>query len=141
VLFAQSVLAADLAAGLSARLDAGLNWDLVDISADGGELVGKRPALADSVHVEVGWTSTPRLALFRSGTFDASATGGSAEVEQVSVAFEEFSTLAEAQLLTADYRDDYNQSHHHSALGMMSPSRFEGTNRPVNPELSEAVDR
>ena len=61
---------------------------------------------------------------------------------------EEFSTLAEAQLLTADYRDDYNQSHHHSALGMMSPSRFaaswqriEGTNRPVNPELSEAVDR
>ena len=94
VLFAQSVLAADLAAGLSARLDAGLNWDLVDISADGGELVGKRPALADSVHVEVGWTATPRLALFRSGTFDASATGGSAEVEQVSVAFEEFSILA-----------------------------------------------
>jgi len=34
VLFAQSVLAADIAAGLAARLDAGLNWDLVDLSAD-----------------------------------------------------------------------------------------------------------
>ena len=34
VLFAQSVLAADVAAGLAARLDAGLNWDLVDL--DGG---------------------------------------------------------------------------------------------------------
>ncbi len=36
---------------------------------------------------------------------------------------EEFSTLAEAQVLAADYRDDYNANHHHSALGMMSPKR------------------
>ena len=61
---------------------------------------------------------------------------------------EEFSTLAEAQVLAADYRDDYNANHHHSALGMMAPSRFaaswqriEGTNRTVNPELSQEVDR
>ena len=33
VLFAGSVLAADVAAGLAARLDAGLNWDLVDSRA------------------------------------------------------------------------------------------------------------
>jgi len=61
---------------------------------------------------------------------------------------EEFSTLAEAQVLAADYRDDYNSNHHHSALGMMSPSRFAaswqriaGTNRSVNPGLSQGVDR
>ena len=57
VLLANSVLAADVAAGLAARLDAGLNWDLVDITSD---LTGKRPALQDSVYVDVGWTSTPR---------------------------------------------------------------------------------
>ncbi len=33
-----------------------------------GALVGKRPALGDSVLVDVGWTSTPRLALVRSGS-------------------------------------------------------------------------
>ena len=33
VLFAASVLAADVAAGLAARLDAGLNWDLTDLVA------------------------------------------------------------------------------------------------------------
>ena len=71
VLFANSVLAADVAAGLAARLDAGLNWDLADIELQGGDLVGKRPALQDSVYVDVGWTSTPRLALFRAGSFDA----------------------------------------------------------------------
>jgi electron transfer flavoprotein alpha subunit len=92
VLFAQSVLAADVAAGLAARLDAGLNWDLVDLDAEG---VGTRPALADSVYVEVGWTAEPRLALFRSGTFDPNPTGGTAEVKDAAVELEDFSTLAE----------------------------------------------
>jgi putative transposase len=61
---------------------------------------------------------------------------------------EEFGSLAEAQLLAADYRDEYNERHPHSALGMMSPSRFAAswqrngsTNRTVNPELSQGVDR
>ena len=94
VLFANSVLAADVAAGLAARLDAGLNWDLVDLTEEGGKLVGKRPALQDSVYVDVGWTSEPRLALFRSGSFDPSATGGSAELEDLEVAIEDFSTAA-----------------------------------------------
>ena len=60
VLFANSVLAADVAAGLAARLDAGLNWDLVDLELRDGELVGKRPALQDSVYADVGWTGTTR---------------------------------------------------------------------------------
>jgi electron transfer flavoprotein alpha subunit len=91
VLFANSVLAADIAAGLAARLDAGLNWDLVDITAD---FVGKRPALQDSVLVDVGWKSTPRLALFRSGSFDPQESGGEAEVRDVAVELEDFSTQA-----------------------------------------------
>jgi electron transfer flavoprotein alpha subunit len=94
VLFAASVLAADVAAGLAARLDAGLNWDLVDVELRDGRLVGKRPALGDSVFVDVGWTDEPRLALFRSGTFDPSATGGTAEVEDVQVSVEDYSQLA-----------------------------------------------
>jgi electron transfer flavoprotein alpha subunit len=94
VLFAASVLASDVAAGLAARLDAGLNWDLVDIAKENGELVGKRPALEDSVYVDVGWTSEPRLALFRPGTFDAVETGGEAAVEELSPDFEVFSLRA-----------------------------------------------
>jgi len=92
VLFANSVLAADIAAGLAARLDAGLNWDLVDVESRDGALVGKRPALQDSVLVDVGWRSTPRIALFRAGSFDAAATaGGEPRVEAVTVELEEHS--------------------------------------------------
>jgi electron transfer flavoprotein alpha subunit len=94
VLFAQSVLAADVASGLAARLNAGLNWDLTDIAAENGRLVGKRPALADSVYADVGWRDTPRLAIFRTGTFEAAATGGRAEAEEIPVELQDFSQAA-----------------------------------------------
>jgi electron transfer flavoprotein alpha subunit len=94
VLFAGSVLAADVAAGLAARLDAGLNWDLTDIAQQDGRLVGKRPALEDSIHVDVGWRGEPRLALFRSGAFDPAETGGEAEVEEIEVGLDDFSQAA-----------------------------------------------
>jgi electron transfer flavoprotein alpha subunit len=96
VLFAASVLSADLAAGLAARLDAGLNWDLTDIVVEDGKLVGKRPALGDSVYVDVGWSSEPRLALIRSGTFEpeASADAGGAEVERFESRLRDFSLEA-----------------------------------------------
>ncbi|HEX7255647.1 MAG TPA: electron transfer flavoprotein subunit alpha/FixB family protein [Gaiellaceae bacterium] len=96
VLFAASVLSADVAAGLSARLQAGLNWDLTDLVLQDGELVGKRPALGDSVFVDVGWRSEPRLALIRAGTFDPDSETRSveAQVEEVDTQFEDFSTAA-----------------------------------------------
>jgi len=94
VLFPASVLAADVAAGLAARLEAGLNWDLTDFRLEGGELVGTRAALGDTVIVEVGWTSTPRLGLVRSGTFDPAPSGGTAELRDVPVTFQDFTTQA-----------------------------------------------
>jgi electron transfer flavoprotein alpha subunit len=94
VLFAASVLAADVAAGLAARLDAGLNWDLVDLEQRDGTLVGTRPALGDSVYAEVGWKSEPRLAIVRAGTFDPAESGGEPEVVSVGVELEDFSKRA-----------------------------------------------
>jgi electron transfer flavoprotein alpha subunit len=92
VLFAQSVLASDVAAGLAARLDAGLNWGLTDLTADGS---GTAPQLQDTVVVDVGWASDVKLALFRAGALDAVETGGTAEVKDAAVELEDFSTQAE----------------------------------------------
>ena len=94
VLFAATVLTADVAAGLAARLDAGLNWDLVDLELDGDRLVGKRPALGDAVIVDVGWKSTPRLALVRAGSLEPESRDGTAEVEDVRVELEDWSQRA-----------------------------------------------
>src|SRR5437868_9600210 len=75
VLFGQSVLAADVAAGLAARLEAGLNWGLVDF--DGTQ--GRAPALQDTVVVDVGWTTPVRIGIFRAGALDATELGGTNE--------------------------------------------------------------
>ena len=94
VLFAASVLAADVAGGVSARLDAGLNWDLGDLATDGGDLVGKRSALGDTIRADVGWKGGPRLGLVRAGSFDPVEKGGEAAVEDVAVSIEDFSSQA-----------------------------------------------
>ena len=94
VLFEASALSADLAGGLADRLEAGLNWDLVDLELRDGRLVGKRPALQDSVLVEVSWRGVPRLALVRPGSFEAHALEGGGEIEGVSVEVEEWSLRA-----------------------------------------------
>jgi electron transfer flavoprotein alpha subunit len=89
------VLAADVAAGLAARLGAGVNWDLTDLELRDGELVGKRAALGDTVMVDVGWTGTPRIGIVRAGAFDATESGGGpAEVESFDASFSDFSTQA-----------------------------------------------
>ena len=102
VLFAQSVLASDVAAGLAARLDAGLNWDLVDLVEQDGALVAKRLALADSVWVDAGWTSPVALAVFRSGTFDPASVDDASELREVEVEIEASSLLAELVEATSD---------------------------------------
>jgi len=94
VLFAASVLSADVAAGLAARLDAGLNWDLTDLAVKDDELVGTRPALGDTVVADVGWKGSPKLGMIRSGALDPVESGGSAEVETYQTTFSDFSTLA-----------------------------------------------
>ena len=94
VLFAASVLASDVAAGLAVRLGAGLNWDLTDLRVENGELVGTRPALGDTVVADVTWRGTPRLGLVRSGAFEAAESGGRAHVVAFSATFQDFSSLA-----------------------------------------------
>ncbi len=70
VLLENSLLAADVAGGLAARFDAGVNWDLQDLSTRDEALVGTRLALDDSVAVDVGWVGATRIAVFRVGTHE-----------------------------------------------------------------------
>ena len=95
VLFAQSILSADVAAALAARLEAGLNWQLTDLVEDGGTLVGKQSALGDSVVVDVGWKTTPRIGLFRAGSLDPVEQAAAGTVEAFEPQLREHSLAAE----------------------------------------------
>jgi len=102
VLFSNSVLAADVAAGLAARLEAGINWDLVDLELRDGEPIGKQPMLQDSVFADVGWRSPQRVALFRPGSIEPvpAAAGREPAVESLVVAFSEHTMAARVTELT-----------------------------------------
>jgi electron transfer flavoprotein alpha subunit len=62
---ATTVVTADMAAAVAARLEAGLVWGLTDVELSGGRLVGRRLAQGDSVLAEVMWTTGVRIGLFR----------------------------------------------------------------------------
>jgi electron transfer flavoprotein alpha subunit len=134
VLFGASVLTADVAAGLASRLDAGLNWDLVDLEQQDGKLVGKRPALQDSVLLDVGWKSEPRLALIRSGTFAPAESGGSAEVSKVEVDVEDWSQ--QAKMLERAHEESEGPSIEEAEV-IVAGGR--GLGKPENFSLVEAL--
>lgn len=75
VIFPGSVLALNVAAGLSARLEAGVNWGVIDLRDELGELVGLQRALDDTFVVECGWSTPARLAVLR-GTATAELPAG-----------------------------------------------------------------
>ena len=64
VLFGAGVVSADVAAGLAARLGAGIACETTDIAlADGGVWSPRRPALGDTVMVESSFTGGPGVVL------------------------------------------------------------------------------
>lgn len=65
LLCAASALACDIAAGLAARLEAGIAFGLVDVALRDGEPIGTRLADNDSVLAEVAWRTAIRIGLFR----------------------------------------------------------------------------
>ncbi len=95
VLFGAGVVSADVAAGLAARLGAGIACETTDIALADGVVVATRPALDDTVMVESGFSGGPGIVLARANAFpvreDAS---GTAPVERVSVTVEDWSKRA-----------------------------------------------
>jgi electron transfer flavoprotein alpha subunit len=85
VMFETSVVACDIASGLSARLEVGVNWDLVDIELQGEDLVGTRLALDDQFSVRVGWRARPFIAVLRPGEGIANEITAQSPVVDVTV--------------------------------------------------------
>ena len=95
VLFGAGVVSADVAAGLAARLGAGINCETTDVVERDGDFVAVRPALGDSVMVESTFTGTPGVVLTRANAFPADPIGsGEAPVERAPVSVSDWSAAA-----------------------------------------------
>ena len=108
VLFETTILTSAIAAGLAARLECGLNWDLTHLELVDGEILGTRLALGDSVSVKVGWQGSPsRLALLRPNLFAPAPApvAAAGRVEPLTVELEEWSQRIEI-LARAPYEEE-----------------------------------
>jgi electron transfer flavoprotein alpha subunit len=93
-LFGGGLLGFEIGAGLTARLNAGVTMEVTQVNVQDGKLVAERPILQDSQIADVGYVSEPGIIIGRLNAFDASESGGTAEVKDVQVELSEWSTKA-----------------------------------------------
>ncbi|MEO9176656.1 MAG: electron transfer flavoprotein subunit alpha/FixB family protein, partial [Gaiellales bacterium] len=87
--------ASDIAAGLSARLDAGLIVDAVELHDEQGRVVTRRPGLGDSVLSHCAVREGTAVIVARSNAFaPAEPSGATAPTERVAVSVQDWSGAA-----------------------------------------------
>jgi electron transfer flavoprotein alpha subunit len=91
VLFGAGVASADVAAGLAARLGAGINCETTELTLGDSGVTAVRPALGDTVMVESTFAASPAIVLSRANAFAAEGTGSAASVERVAVTVQDWS--------------------------------------------------
>ena len=95
VLLSASVLASDVGAALAARRGTGLVVDTLELRAEGGRLVTRRPGLGDSVLAHCALRGDRGVVVARANTYAPSeGASGSAAVERVNVTVQPWSGAA-----------------------------------------------
>jgi len=93
-LFGGGLLGFEIGAGLAARLGAGVAMEVTGIRVEDGRLIAQRPILGDSQISEISYRSPVGIVIGRLNAFELVQTSGEAPVEEVEVAFSDFSTRA-----------------------------------------------
>jgi electron transfer flavoprotein alpha subunit len=91
----------ELAARLSARLNAALATDCVAVKAEGGQVTATRPMYGGKLLAEVSLAGTPVIVSIRPNTQSATQTPGAGAIEKVSVQVGDVATMVVAQQLDA----------------------------------------
>ena len=89
VLIGATSLGKDIAARLSARLNAPLAMDCVDVRADGDRIVATRPMYGGKVLADVSLSGSPAIVAIRPRAMESVAAQGTGEVEKVAVSLDE----------------------------------------------------
>jgi electron transfer flavoprotein alpha subunit len=93
-LFGGGLLGFEIGAGLTARLNAGVTMEVTKVKVQDGKLIAERPILQDSKVADVECVGEPGIIIGRLNAFDASESGGTAEVLDVEVELSPWSTKA-----------------------------------------------
>jgi electron transfer flavoprotein alpha subunit len=84
-----TALGKDIAARLSARLNAPMAMDCVDVRVDGNQVVATRPMYGGKVLADVSLSGSPAIVAIRPRAMDASTSQGAGAVESVDVSLDD----------------------------------------------------
>ena len=85
VVIGATALGKDIAARLSARLDAPLAMDCVEVRVEGGQMVATRPMYGGKVLADVSLTGSPAIVAIRPRAMETATAPGDGQVEQVAI--------------------------------------------------------
>jgi len=108
LLGAASPAGKDILPRLAIRLQAGFAPELVELSIQEGVLVGSRPSFTGKVYHDVRISTELQIYSVRPNAFSVESTGGSAEVEALSVELSDFDksfTVTDIQVSEVQYVD------------------------------------
>jgi electron transfer flavoprotein alpha subunit len=108
VLISATQMGKDLAPRVSAKLDAGLAVDCIDLRTEGGELIASRPVFAGKAIVEVKVDSPVKMYSLRPNVFKAEKVDGvSTDIEkiQIDLSDNDFSVKAKEVIVSNEKQD------------------------------------
>lgn len=88
VIVGATAIGRDIAARLSARLNAPMAMDCVDVRMDGDRVVVARPMYGGKILADVGLSGSPAIVAIRPRAMKAVAASGAGEVERVTVSLD-----------------------------------------------------
>lgn len=88
VIVGATAIGRDIAARLSARLNAPMAMDCVDVRMDGDRVVVTRPMYGGKILADVGLSGSPAIVAIRPRAMKAVAASGAGEVERVTVSLD-----------------------------------------------------
>lgn len=88
VIVGATAIGRDIAARLSARLNAPMAMDCVDVRMDGDRVVVTRPMYGGKILADVGLSGSPAIVAIRPRAMKAVAAAGAGEVERVTVSLD-----------------------------------------------------
>lgn len=88
VIVGATAIGRDIAARLSARLNAPMAMDCVDVRMDGDRVVVARPMYGGKILADVGLSGSPAIVAIRPRAMKAVAAAGAGEVERVTVSLD-----------------------------------------------------
>ena len=101
ILMAATAMGRDLAGAVGALLGAGAATDCTGVSIEGGKVIARRPVYSGKAIATIAFKKAPAVLSLRPNVFAAKETGGSAAVEDLTVAFDDADFRSAAKEVSA----------------------------------------